>query len=44
MYTSGLRLNGVGGADVGPFFLDLDVSVSGGIISIIMYDKQVDFN
>ena len=44
VYPSGLRLGGANASDTEATFLDLHLSVSGGVVSTKIYDKRDDFD
>ena len=44
LYSAKLQLDKVNSSDTEAPFLDLDLSISNGIVSSIIYDKRDDFN
>ena len=44
IYHTELRLNKANSSDTGAPFLDLDLSITNGIVPSKIYDKQNDFN
>ena len=44
IYPTGLQLNKVNSSDTEALFLDLNLSITNGIVSSKLYDKRDDFN
>ena len=44
IYPSELQLNKANSSDTEASFLDLNLSITNGIVSFIIYDKRDDFN